>query len=396
MIIFEKILLGPACSGGDNVIMPVGFTLVGATILGFLLSTASVPALDFKETIRNGLYPLKDNERVLTLDLKLSIDMERPDILASGMGISGEFDVDSNGDIYVVAFRSKENFIYRFDASGKLLNSFGKFGQGPGEIQWPFSPTVMNAHRLALFDGQLRRYSIFSDQGVCLKEKAVPNAFQVDPVVNGNYLIMGHAPIYRTAEFYTVSLTLYDHQFRNIKELDRREYSLDGRGFVPFFMWRATKKYIYVVNENRGYEIWVYDLDGNPVRKITKEFRPVPVTEELFKLILGPDALKNRTLHKSYFPNPMPPMSQFFVDDEDRVYVLTYEHGAGQGEYMVDIFDDRGTLISRIPIYLVWAGHFMGPHYAFGKNGFLYFYREKENGFNALYKYKMTWTRPHY
>jgi hypothetical protein len=383
-------------TGDDNLNKPSVPRAISATILYLILAAFSVSAQDFKETVRNGLRPLKTNEMILTLDLKLSIDMERPDILASGMGISGEFDVGSDGDIYIVAFRNKENFVYRFDESGKLLNSFGKFGQGPGEIQWPFSPTVLDGHRLALFDSQQRRYLVFSDSGVCLEEISVPDAFQVDPIANGYFLINGDTPILRTTESYTTGLYLYDREFRKIKELDRREYSIDGRGFVPFFMWRATKKYIYIVNENRRYEIWAYDLNGHPIRKITKDFEPAPMTDELFELILGPDALKNRVLHKNYFPNPLPPMSQFFVDDEDRIYVLTYERGPGQGEYQVDIFDDRGALISRIPLNLEWAGHFLGPHYTFGKNGFLYFYREKENGFNVLYKYKMAWTRRQY
>jgi hypothetical protein len=359
-----------------------------------VLAIKAVPGDKFKETVRNGLRPLKKYEQVLSLDPVLTIDMERADIQASGMGIPGEYDVDSDGNIFVVAFRNKENFIYRFDPSGRLLNSFGKFGQGPGELQWPFDPTVLENHRLCLFDGEKRRYYIFNEQGKCLEEESVPYAFRIIPVANGNYIIDDHAFILRTNESFTTGVYLHDRNFCRIKELDRRVSSWDSSRYVPFFMWRATNKYIYFINEKRGYEIWVYDLDGNPIRKITKEFKPAPVTDELYELILGPDALKNRALHKAYFPNPMPPMSQFFVDDEDRVYVITYEHGEGAGEYVIDIFDDHGILIGRTSLNLFWAKLYMGPHYTFGKNGYLYFYREKENGYNVLYKFKMNWARP--
>jgi hypothetical protein len=37
-------------------------------------------------------------------------------------------------------------------------------------------------------------------------------------------------------------------------------------------MWRVSRDRINIVNQARGYEIWVYDFDGNITRKIRKEY----------------------------------------------------------------------------------------------------------------------------
>jgi hypothetical protein len=366
-------------------------SVIAAAVLELFASGSTAPTHKFKETVKNGLTPAKETEQILSLNQTLSIDMERPDITSSGMGVPGEFDADAEGNLFVVAFKNAENFVYKFDSAGKLIHTFGKYGQGPGELQWPFRPAIMKGTHLSVFDGQKKTFYVFDDQGRCLKEKHLSEASQVEPLANGNYLVKSFVDGLASKESYTMGLYLYDREFRKVKELDRRAYSLDSSRLTPFFMWRTTPNRIYVVNENRGYEIWVFDLDGNPVRKIVKDFKPVRVTDELIKLILGQDAIKNRALLGGFFPDPMPPMSQIFVDDEDRVFVITYERGESPGEYMIDVFDRDGILISRRNLNLLWARLYMGPHYTFAKNGNLYFYREKENGYNILFRHKMSW-----
>jgi len=43
--------------------------------------------------------------------------------------------------------------------------------------------------------------------------------------------------------------------------------------------WDASDKFIYVGNDQRGYEIWVYDFAGNLIRKIRKEFSPIEIPQ---------------------------------------------------------------------------------------------------------------------
>jgi hypothetical protein len=365
--------------------------ITAGTIINCAAAGAAGQTPKFTKIVQNGLVPAKRANQILSLDLTLSIDMERPDITSSGLGVPGEFNVDAEGNIYVVAFKNAKNFVYKFDSTGILRNSFGIYGQGPGELQWPYRPTIMNGKHLSLFDGQKKTFFVFDGQGRCFEEKHLPGASLIEPLPNGKYLVKAFIDELGTKESYVMGLYIFDREFRKIRELDRRVYSMDSSVFIPYFMWRSTPKYIYVINQNRGYEIWVFDLDGNPVRKITKDFKPVHATDELIKLMMGPDAAKNRAGIDRFMPDPLPPMSQIFVDDEDRVYAITYERGESNGETMIDIFDRDGVLIARKSLNLFWTKLYMGPHYTFAMNGNLYFYREKENGYNVLFRYKMNW-----
>ena len=60
------------------------------------------------------------------------------------MGSAGEFGVNGQGGITIVAFKNRKDFIYRFDPRGRLIRSFGPYGQGPGEIDWPFLDRVFD------------------------------------------------------------------------------------------------------------------------------------------------------------------------------------------------------------------------------------------------------------
>ncbi len=95
---------------------------------------------DGVEVVLNHVAPylIKGQPSSFSLEKVFSIDTERTDLAEAGMGSAGEWDADNAGNVYVVCFKNNKNFIYRFDRAGRLLGSFGRSGQGPGELQWPF------------------------------------------------------------------------------------------------------------------------------------------------------------------------------------------------------------------------------------------------------------------
>jgi hypothetical protein len=213
----------------------------------------------------------------------------------------------------------------------------------------------------------------------------------IDALENGKFLTFGFRPELSSAGSYVDALALCDDTFTDIKILDRYENSMDNSRQIPYFMWRVSGDRIIVANETRGYELWVYDLDGNLVRKVRKEYRPVRVTDEIKDAILGADWRRSGVSHDRYFPDPLPPLNQFFADDEGRVFVMTYEPGPTPGAYIWDIFDADGVFIGRKALDLVWASLYLGPRYTFAKKGRLYCHREKESGFHELMVYRMVW-----
>jgi len=336
-------------------------------------------------------YRIKGQPSTLFLEKVLSIDMERADLAEAGMGTAGEWDADNDGNVFVVCFKNKENYIFRFDRDGRLTGSFGRRGQGPGELQWPFLSGVSSPGRISLTD-YLQKFIVYDLRGAVLREvKLTRRALHIDPLRNGKYVVFGIGSEPPKGDVYIDRLTLCDGEFKDLKILDRYEASLDNGRQVPYFMWRVSGDRIFVVNQERGYEIWVYDLDGNLVRKIRKEHRPVRVTEEIKEAVLGPDYRRSGLPQNKYFSDPLPPLNQFFADDEGRIFVMTYEAGPNPGEYIWDIFNPDGVFVGRKALNILWASLYMGPRYTFVKKGRLYCHHEKESGFHELAVYKMIW-----
>jgi hypothetical protein len=70
---------------------------------------------------------------------------------------------------------SREHTIHKFDPAGRLILTFGKHGQGPGDLEGPGSPSLLNGkylvvseyaltHRISLFDTDGRFYKLLKTQ----------------------------------------------------------------------------------------------------------------------------------------------------------------------------------------------------------------------------------------
>jgi len=336
-------------------------------------------------------YKIKGERSTFTLEEGFVFDTEREDLFEKGLGFVGEFEVDSEGNIYIVGFKNIENFINKFDRKGNFITSFGRRGQGPGELEWPSRP-VVNGDKIAVTDG-FKKLVIYSKDGRFLNEiRFKTRIFKVEPLKNGKYLIYMPKRKFKTPEYLPYSLSLCNSEFEEIKELDVYKLpAMELQVLVPFFMWRISNGKIYIANEERGYEIWVYDLEGNLIRKIRKEYRPIVATDEFKAKFLGPDYKEILKISKNKFPSYMPPLNYFFTDDEGQLFVMTYEKGENPGEYIYDIFNPNGIFIGRKSLNIPWAGKYFGPKYEKAKNNHLYCYREKESGFSELVVYKMNW-----
>ena len=131
-------------------------------------------------------YRIKGQPSTFSLEKVFSIDTERTDLAEAGMGSAGEWDADDEGNVYIVGFKNEWNFIYRFDSSGRLLGSFGRRGQGPGELQWPFLSGIVSAGRIALTDN-MHKFIVYDLNGKVLQETRLLRqpAQHIDPRGNG-------------------------------------------------------------------------------------------------------------------------------------------------------------------------------------------------------------------
>ena len=142
----------------------------------------------------------------------------------------------------------------------------------------------------------------------------------------------------------------------------------------------------------------VYDLNGTLMKKIRKEYNPVPVPKELKERVLQvferSDLEQLNVKEKVFFPDHMPPYQYFFTDDIGRLFVMTFEKGEGPRDYMYDIYDPHGVFIGRTSLgnsgnelTEIWGG----PFEVRAKNGRLYCMRAKDSGYQELVIYTMNW-----
>jgi hypothetical protein len=364
---------------------------------------------DGVEVIVNHLEPYKINGELTTLTLKeeFTIDLEKEDIAAIGLTDIWGFDVNSEGDIYL--FRpptSQGDMVFRFDQKGNFISSFARRGQGPGEVENLSYQKVNKQDELPITNPGKSEIMIFNKDGHLIKE--IPIGLNIGfmgnmvyPLENGNYLIRRSisSPSGGRLGF---ALNLFNPDFKKIREFDRFEVVQPMRAAkvrLPMHVsvWCVSNENIYVGNEERGYEICVYDFDGNLLRKIRKNYEVDSGAGKLEheireKLKYSPQVLKD----KIYFPERCPPFQFIFTDDEARLYVMTFKEGKNPNENIFDIFNPDGIFIATVSMHVSLNDPFFTPgapldSWVTIKKNRLYSLREKSNGYREFVVYKTIW-----
>jgi hypothetical protein len=348
---------------------------------------------DGLEVVTNHIEPyrIRGESGAIHLEKEFSIDTEKEEILEIGLTSIETFDVDSEGYIYLIQWETGGNYIFKFDSKGNFLTSFCRRGQGPGEIEYGGSLQINPQGELIAKDPSKRKFLVYNLEGGLLREVNLEKNYSLIPLANGNYFLFWGED---TSEFRKQFVGIGNSEFKDVKELDRFQYpnAMNVRSPVnrDRLIYGVSRDRVYIGNSERGYEIRVYDLEGNLVRKIRKEYKPVEVSEEIkegyFELLPEGDPLRDN----SYFTKNWPCFRDLFTDDDGHLFVMTFEEGLNPGEYMYDIFNSEGIFIGRASFRN--AGRLLSfPSPLRAKKSRLYCLREKESGYKELEVYKVNW-----
>lgn len=366
---------------------------------------------DGVEVVLNYLEPnkIKGKPSTLHLEEESTIDFERDDLKETGIREIIGFDVDSDGNIYFIVSRSDADLILKFDANGKFVLSFGRRGEGPGELIAPRYLRVDESGRIQIADNTRKKIYIFEKNGDFSRALSLPSNYRIATLLeNGNILAVksnfnkdtGRAeyPIILSNDDLDEIKMLHPGLWMPNFVLSKRINPL--RIYMDYNVLRPSNGRIYVGNHGKGYEFLIYDTEGNLLRKIKKEYHNVEVSDQLkeeiinglFKNFDSFDQYKN----KVYFPEFHPPFQFFFLDEESRLYVMTYETGQGPNAFIYDIFNPDGLFIGRIELDNYGSSPFSvtGIHIPLNvvaKNNRIYCLREKESGYKELVVSKMRW-----
>ena len=298
-----------------------------------------------------------------------------------------DIDVDGDGRIYVA--EGAYAHIRIFDESGKYLKSLGRKGQGPGEFQMPIYVQVTPQNEIMVHDYMAFRLSFFSMDGNYLRQ--ISTAVTGNPFIplrmdsQGNLIVtvsLGPPPTGgKLLKLYDANLELVS----TIAEEERETRKMFDIG-KPTWYCDVSPGDNIVWGDSKEYVLQILNHEGKRVKKITREYDPVEITEEDKKRFeqMYAGALKMGV--KIQFRSHFPAFDGIYVDDEERIFVKTYERIEDSDErYYFDVFDPEGKYLAKVPIRAnlnrisEWRG------------GKLYTMEEDEDGYVYVKRYKVSW-----
>ncbi|MGB2906346.1 MAG: 6-bladed beta-propeller [Candidatus Aminicenantaceae bacterium] len=368
-------------------------TTIAAIILSLIsfIAACDQPAADWQGTIeeidgitvvRNPKEPIYGVE-VVNLEEELTIGAVEGAAETMFAEVSGVV-VSEDGRIFVLD--AKECHIQVFDARGNYLNSIGRKGQGPGETQNPRSIQVTPQSEIMVRDLQGDRMLFYTLEGEFLRDVLTAEWGNLSkPLIDSQGNIIADYSI--PGQVFRRELSKFDSRLDTLFTIHNLElFKLPVmKAFFPEFFWQVTKSDRIIWGFSTRYELQVLDSEGSLLRKITKEFSPVPITEEdkqdrmhfLFGGITVPGGI---TLE---WPEHHWAFGDLSLDEEGRIFTRTFEKTPDGKSYVYDVFDPEGRFIAKIPIPAkpqAW------------KNHKLYLTEEDEDGFQYVKRYRVTWT----
>jgi len=296
--------------------------------------------------------------------------------------------VDEEEDIIVLDW--KYNVIKVFDKNGKLIRTFGKHGQGPGEIQGPSRMYLKGGKDIGILDTSNNRFSYFSKEGECLKEtglgkhamifRAIPDSrgfiYGDTFSIEGN--LRKHSILKFDPEFNLVMTVVTFDNSLSIRELNPvREGPVYQVMANDRFVWAHTYEYV----------LHVLDPEGKLIKKIIKDHKQIKINEKekekMIKEMFGDEPTPSG--FKIAIPKHYPPIYYLLGDNKEKIYVRTYEQDS-QGKIKWDVFDEEGR-------YILSFFHPEEDIVFVIKNdkGYSMILESEEEGIPLVKRYKMIW-----
>jgi hypothetical protein len=252
-----------------------------------------------------------------------------------------------------------------FDSEGRFLRSAGRRGAGPGEFQRLGRLMGYRGDSLAVWDGSLRRISVFDGEGRLgriLSLSVLPNA--VNPVAgwpDGRFLsvpqVMGYYDINVRTGWQWAKVGVIDESgesYVELAELQQYPVQLNERGLPLVVQFHGAG--FHLVSEaglawcrqDTG-EVLFFDADGG-LRSIVRLLSdPIPVTQKHLDRRLarmeaeGRGAAYIARTRKQYEERPMadffPVFAQAILDSSGFLWLQPYDpDSAGARFFVLDLY----------------------------------------------------------
>ena len=309
---------------------------------------------------------------------------------------SGEicFNTDGDGNFYV----SDEGTlrIQKYSPEGKYLLTIGRRGLGPGEFRSLSVVRFDKDDNLYICDVTRRRIPFFSKEGEFLKQIKMPGpsenihvnskglmvAEKYEQVLADNSLTM-----FTTIELLNEELTPLAELYKIKREMavpGRRDLSSRAQIMANMinlmvyqpqeFLTLARNDFIYFGYPEK-YEINIFSPEGKLVKKITRDYEPVPVSKKDIKnfeeeisqeeeLNRAPEDFMKELFQLIKYPKYKPAYQSFTLMENGWLASIV---DSVKGEYTIfDLFDQEGRYIANFKTTIPVEGLFFnnGKAYA--------------------------------
>ena len=285
------------------------------------------------------------------------------------------FDVNVQGQIYVLDFQAQEISI--FDSDGSFVRAVGSSGTGPGEFEQAIAVDISRKGEIWVMEMLKGRLSIFDPDGKYLSWEPVGNpGVALRPYLGGfdsmgryNAIIFSFNESEETQVMgrFDQSLTPLDTIAipKTTKKRDAFTHVSDnGRASItatiPFqesFQWRRSPMGNLWTLSTGAYELVELAPSGETLRRVTREHEPLQVTEEdrneareSFRHFIS----RGGTVDWSRVPTTKPATVSFFCDDKGNLWVKLEAATPGDEGHLFDLFDPGGRYLGemRLPFSL--------------------------------------------
>jgi hypothetical protein len=272
--------------------------------------------------------------------------------------------VAEDGRLYVLD--SKHSKIFIFSPEGKFISSFGKRGEGPGEIK-----RLNMGRQLHCVDGNVivtetGRIHHYSSEGQFRKTLSIPGNLTPRGFFNKDSFVSAPLMVFIAGE-NQAKLTVYDEKEKKArtiaqyKPFKKASHSRDtgGRrmvvgivigGITPMMLVEVRKGKIYY-GMNDSYQINVVNSEGKNLNTIYLEGRkPKPVTSDVKKQIIArlpnldniPKQMVDHIMNG--LPDKAALYSALFIDKNGFIYSMVSDPAINHSREF-DIFSPTGKYV---------------------------------------------------
>lgn len=285
-----------------------------------------------------------------------------------------ELTMGSGGEIFVS--NNRQDNIFKFNSSGELVLTFGRPGQGPGDLSSPGDISILDGKYLVIQESLLlRRISLFSISGKCLKvlktgfnvagatslkdNKIACFRYQYPEDVKNNqaktvYVII--KDINTGTETTITSCKLID---KNRIIMNRFESVSVDENFGGDLFLKSTKEGNLAVGVSNTPDINIYSLDGKLIRSFKLTSPPLPVTKEYMnayrvnmlkelKTAKLPEPYEKALIKapiESLFEKNLPYYRDFVVDAEGNFLFFKWTDCIGKCNEVLIVYSPEGEYI---------------------------------------------------